>query len=212
MGIFWKLLLGLGLFLAIHLVAALPRLRARFELILGANGYRAVHSLVTIVALVLMVTGFMTREFVPLWDLGAVGALAPIMLMPLALFLILSGHLWPGVQAITRHPMLWGVVLFAVAHLLANGDRSSAALFGFFLFYGLLAQWLNDRKKRLSEPDIWVEIAAKTSSIPFAAILGGRAAWPASDGLVRTIVAAAVLVAVLVWAHPLFTGVALLPG
>ena len=75
--------------------------------------------------------------------------------MPLALFLLVGGVLIPnpsatgmtgvldrleparGVLRITRHPVMWGVGLWAAVHLVANGDLASLLFFGGFLLNAL---------------------------------------------------------------------------
>ncbi len=75
--------------------------------------------------------------------------------MPLALFLLVGGVLIPnpsatgmtgvldrleparGVLRITRHPVMWGVGLWAAVHLVANGDLASLLFFGGFLLTAL---------------------------------------------------------------------------
>jgi len=43
-----------------------------------------------------------------------------------------------NLKRVTRHPMLWGVTLWSVAHLIANGDLASILLFGSFVVFSLL--------------------------------------------------------------------------
>jgi uncharacterized membrane protein len=74
---------------------------------------------------------------VALWVPPGWGAGAARFLMPLAFFLVVAAYLPSNVRWITRHPMLWGISIWAVAHLLANGDAASVGLFGSFLAYSV---------------------------------------------------------------------------
>src|SRR5204863_1311467 len=57
-----------------------------------------------------------------------------------------------GIIRITRHPIMWGVMLWAAAHLLARGERAAAVFFGGFLVLAVLGTILMDRRKG-SNPD-----------------------------------------------------------
>ena len=52
-----------------------------------------------------------------------------------------------GIQRITRHPMLWAFVLWAIAHLIAKGDLASLLLFGSILIVALNGMVSIDRKR-----------------------------------------------------------------
>ena len=128
---FWLLLIiGVALWWGAHLFKRFaPDLRAR----MGdpAKGGVAV---ALIVAIVLMVVGYRGVEFINVWYPPAFMVHINNLLMLLALYLFSPaakrGKLIYGM----RHPMLTGFKLWAVAHLLVNGDLASIVLFG-----GLLA-------------------------------------------------------------------------
>jgi uncharacterized membrane protein len=77
-----------------------------------------------------------------------------------------------GMIRITRHPLMWAVMLWAGAHILARGDLKSAVFFGGFLLLAGLGTILMDARKQ-SNPD-WARFAAVTSNLPFVAIAQGR--------------------------------------
>ena len=79
-----------------------------------------------------------------------------------------------GILRVTRHPFLWGVAIWAVAHLLTNGDLASAILFGSLLSLALIGPTLIDGKRRAAGSQDWQRFEASTSNVPFAAIAGGR--------------------------------------
>ena len=79
-----------------------------------------------------------------------------------------------GILAITRHPFLWGVVLWGASHLAVNGDAASLVLFGSLLMLALFGTASIDAKRRRKLGDRWEPFAARTSNVPFAAILAGR--------------------------------------
>jgi uncharacterized membrane protein len=73
---------------------------------------------------------------------------------------------------ITRHPIMWGVMLWALAHVLARADMKSLIFFGGLFLVALLGTLSMDRRKR-ANPD-FVRFAAVTSHVPFVAIAQGR--------------------------------------
>ena len=120
------LILGLLLWWAAHLFKrAAPEARAN----LGdrGKGYVAIG---LGAALVLMVIGYRGAEFVQVYSpLPGMGhANNTLMLISVFLFGVggTKGTLYPRM----RHPMLWGTVIWSVAHLLVNGDLASLVLFG----------------------------------------------------------------------------------
>jgi len=79
-----------------------------------------------------------------------------------------------GIVRITRHPFLWGVALWALVHLIVNGDLASFILFGSLLLLALGGTVAIDAKRRRKFAGGWAQFAQTTSSVPFAAILSGR--------------------------------------
>ncbi|MBX3484006.1 NnrU family protein [Phenylobacterium sp.] len=116
-----------------------------------------------------------------------------------------------GMLRVTRHPFLWGVAIWAAGHLLVNGDRASLVLFGSMLVLAVYGTRSIDAKRRRALGPAWDAFAARTSNIPFAAILSGRQRlslgeigwWKPALGLA---VAAAIALG-----HPYAFGVAALP-
>lgn len=172
-------------FLVTHLVSGTP-LRARLVAALGEWPYRGLYSLAAFVALGAMIWAYIgvPRELVwpPL-------RLAPLFAMPLAFVLIACGYFRNptmvgadrllqseeparGIIRITRHPIMWGLMLWAGAHLLARGDAKSLVFFGGLFLVALLGTLSMDRRKR-ANPD-FVRFAALTSHAPFMAIAQGR--------------------------------------
>ena len=87
-----------------------------------------------------------------------------------------------GVFAITRHPMNWAFMIWALTHIALIGDADNLVIAsGIFVltFFGSLLQ---DRKKEALLGDAWRGWETRTSFLPFGAIASGRiplsAAWP----------------------------------
>jgi uncharacterized membrane protein len=79
-----------------------------------------------------------------------------------------------GMVRITRHPFLWGVALWALVHLIVNGDLASLILFGSLLVLALAGMLFIDAKRTRNFGEQWTRFANVTSVIPFIAIAFGR--------------------------------------
>jgi uncharacterized membrane protein len=79
-----------------------------------------------------------------------------------------------GVVRITRHPFLWGVVIWSAFHVAANGNVASVIFFGTFLVLALFGTFSIDRKRRRKLGPGWDTFAVATSNIPFVAVITGR--------------------------------------
>ena len=134
------MILGLALWWIGHLFPILaPGARAAAVLKLGRGPYRGLFAAVALVAVVLMVIGYRQAEFVNLWFPPAWTVHLNNLLMLGSVFLLGAKHAKSSVKHHVRHPMLWGVVLWAVAHLLVNGDLASVVLFGGLLAWAVVA-------------------------------------------------------------------------
>jgi uncharacterized membrane protein len=187
-------LIAAALFLlASHFGIASTPLRAALVARLGARGYLVLYSLIAAVALGWLIGAWARAPQLALWPPAPGLAGVALVVMPLALVLLVGGVTTPnptavgasadllaerepvrGVFRITRHPFMWGVGLWAGAHILANGDLASLILFGSLGALALLGTLLIDRKYAARRGADWQRFAAATSNLPLAAILAGR--------------------------------------
>ena len=133
------LVAGLALFLGIHLVPAVPPLRAAAVAQFGERRYKGVFALVSAIGLVLIVIGYVvaddrTRVFAPFPSARAIAPYA----MTVAFILFAAANMRGHLRRIIRHPMLLGLAIWAAVHLLANGDRTGTVLFGAFLAFAAI--------------------------------------------------------------------------
>jgi uncharacterized membrane protein len=184
------LALAAGVFLITHFVPSTP-LRPGLVAVLGENAYLGLYSLVSLAALAWMIWAYARAPYERLWvgDEFKVWALA---LMPVALVLIAAGvmtknpsavrqeHLLRslgepyGILRVTRHPIQWGIALWALLHLIARGDAASTIFFGGFALLSILGTVLIDARKNRAIGIDWQRFASVTSNFPFAAIIQGR--------------------------------------
>jgi uncharacterized membrane protein len=102
---------------------------------------------------------------------------------------------------VTRHPLMWSFMLWAVTHILARGDLASLVFFGGFLVVAALGTVLIDARKRASLGEDWKRFAAVTSNVPFGAIAAGRNRFVAGEIGWRVVSIAVVAYVALLAAH-----------
>jgi uncharacterized membrane protein len=207
------LLLAAAAFLVTHFVSSTP-LRAALVKGMGEWPYRGAYSAVAFATLGWMVWAYTQAPSTFLWVWWRD---APYVAMPIALVLIACGY-WRnptmvgadkllksddparGMIRVTRHPIMWGVMLWAAAHIVAGGDVKGLIFFGCLLLVALVGTISMDRRKR-ANPD-WPRFAAVTSHIPFVAIAQGRnrLVWR-EIGWLRPAIGIAVFFAILTF-HP----------
>lgn len=82
-----------------------------------------------------------------------------------------------GVFAITRHPMNWSFILWALVHISLSGSPRNLIVAGGILILAWAGSLGQDHKKTLSIGTSWQVWLAGTSFLPFAALASGRARW-----------------------------------
>jgi uncharacterized membrane protein len=82
-----------------------------------------------------------------------------------------------GVFAITRHPMNMSFALWAQVHLSLWGTPRNLIVASLILVLAIAGSIGQDRKKRASVGQRWRDWEARTSFVPFAALLRGRVRW-----------------------------------
>jgi len=130
---------GLALFVVLHLIPSVPPLRAALVARMGEMPYRAVFALIALASVVMVVGGFAAAPYEPVYSPPAWGRHAALALVPIALVLFAAANMPTHVRRVARHPMLVGLLLWALAHLAANGDLRSVTLFGTFAGFAVVA-------------------------------------------------------------------------
>jgi len=180
-------------FLVAHLVPPMPSVRNRLVSWLGRGAYVAVYSLLSLGLLVWIILAARRAPYLALWYPAPWQALVPIAVMPLAGWLLLAGLMEhnplsismrvsatvEGVgpaTAVTRHPVLWASLLWALSYIPPNGDLVSIILFGGMMALSLVGLFLVDRRvRRRFGEERWNQLAAQTSMVPLVALYTGRA-------------------------------------
>jgi uncharacterized membrane protein len=193
--------LGTALFVGVHLVSVMPEWRAALVGRMGEGPYKAIYALLAFAGLVGAIVAYRFTPHVALWQspkpLRVVGAL--VLLAAVCLFAGARGVPW--FKRIVRHPMLWGIGLFGIAHLLVNGEPAGVILFGGLALFGFAWQPLTDRRDATVDPAGWQETRRTTSFWPFAK-------WRARTDPVtlRPLIIGTLVYVVLVLLHPWLFG------
>jgi len=182
-------------FLAAHFVTSTP-LRPALVRSVGEKAYIGLYSLAAFATLGWMIWAYSRAEPRPLWP-GL--RLIPALVMPFAFTLLACGLLARnptlvgadrllkspdparGIIRVTRHPIMWGLMLWAGAHILARGEANALVFFGGFLALALVGTLAMDERKARALGEDWRRFAAVTSHLPFGAIAAGRNRFDARE-------------------------------
>jgi len=136
------MIVGLVLFLGAHTLTTQREVRARVIAASGEGGYKLGYALVSFAGIALIAWGFShyrSTGMIDVWEkwcspevLRMLKHLAAALMLP-AVIMVVAAYIRGRIYVVLKHPMLAGVKLWAVAHLLANGDLGSIILFGSFL-------------------------------------------------------------------------------
>lgn len=223
----WLVLAAL-LWIGVHVGIAGTAIRGVVVARAGDNAFRIGFSLLSFAAIGLLVQAWQGAETTPLWFTPdwLRWLLALLMLPAFVLFVAglrrnptaaggeaLLGTEATGIQRVTRHPMLWSFALWALVHVLGNGDSAGLVFFGAFLVTALAGMPSIDAKLAKRAPEVWGKLAATTSILPFGAIAAGRNRLVLAEiGWVPPVVGL-VAWAALLHLHPALFGVpVLIPG
>ena len=132
------LVAGLVLFFAVHLIPSAESLRAALVEGLGEKPYRGVFAAIALASLAIIVWGFSRAPLEPVYVPPLWGRHAAMTAVPIALVLFAAANMPTHIRARLRHPMLLGLLLWAFAHLLANGEQRSVVLFGGFVLFAVV--------------------------------------------------------------------------
>ena len=227
-GTMQALFLAVVAFVGGHFILSSVAVRQGLIKAIGEGGFRMLYSGYALATLVWVIAAYGKAPVVALWPATKALWLLPFIVMPFACILLVAAvttqnvtmiagerflegprPMW-GIVTVTRHPMLWGIGLWAVTHLLANGDQASLLLFGgiAILAFGGMAHI--DSRRRDSLGAAWGPVALTTSVTPFLAAIQGRTRvdW-AGIGLAR-VAGGLALYAAFILTHGWATGASLI--
>ncbi|WEX76575.1 NnrU family protein [Sinorhizobium numidicum] len=149
------LVLGIVIFLGIHLVRSFaPGVRAAVIKRGGTGTWHAIHGIAAIVGLALIAIGFDQARSTTgvLYTPPVLLAHIAVALMLIASICFVAAFLPAGrIRVATKHPAILAIKIWALAHLLANGETSSVLLFGAFLAWGVILRISMKKRWRAGE-------------------------------------------------------------
>lgn len=185
------LILGLVLFIGAHVFVTMRTQREALIRPIGPGAYKGLFALVAIAGVVLIGWGYGTyraTDWIPIWNPPSWTRHVTVLLMWPASIAFVATYIPGDIKRVLKHPTLVAVKLWAVAHLISNGDLGSIILFG-----SLLAWAVYDRitLKQRTDPG--------GPKIP----VGGR-----RNDIIAIVVGTIVYLALGLLFHPLVIGVA----
>jgi uncharacterized membrane protein len=182
---------ALILFLLSHVIPVRPPVRPWLVRAFGLRGYFAGYSVVSILLLFWLITAASRAPYVEVIPPLEIFRWAPLIAMPIAILLAAQGLTIanplsfggmgkrafdrdrPGVLALTRHPLLLAIAVWAAAHLLANGDLAHVVLFGMFGLFAVISMRLIDRRKKRLLGAQWQNLAHHTALLSWRELRPG---------------------------------------
>lgn len=136
------LLLGLIVLFGVHAVSLARGFRAAAIDHMGEVAYKTVYSILSLLGLALIVYGYgiyRASGYIPVWNPPVfLRHIALLLMLPSMILLVAAYAPASRIKAAVKHPMLNAVKLWALAHLLANGDLGSIVLFVALLAYAVV--------------------------------------------------------------------------
>lgn len=185
------LILGLIVFLGVHSVRIMADdWRTRIVAQYGELPWKGLYSVVSLLGLSLVVWGFglARQQPVQLWS-PPLGMRHLAALLTLASFILMAAAYVPGnaIKARLHHPMVLAVKVWALAHLLANGNLAHVLLFGAFLLWSIFDFTAARRRDRIGN----IQYQPGNAGATAITVIVGLGAW----------------LAFAVWLHGLLIGV-----
>jgi uncharacterized membrane protein len=207
------ILLWMG-FAGSHLLLSSMPVRQRLIARVGENAFRGVYSLVAFIFFIPLVWVYFANKHAgpELWAVPVGPALRWTIYagMALAFVLIVGSFVQPspasmvpgkatprGILRITRHPLLMGIALFGLVHLLPNGHVADVAFFGGFVLFPIVGAWHQDQRKLATVPE-YRAFYEETSLLPF---VGVQALRGLGEVPLRIVAAAALITITIRWFH-----------
>jgi uncharacterized membrane protein len=134
------LILGLAVFLGVHVLVTCRAQRASAIARMGEGAYKGLFSVASLIGIILIAFGFARYRatgWIDVWYPPTWTRHITVALVWPAVVCVVAAYIPGRIKTTLKHPMLVGVKLWAVAHLISNGDLGSIILFGSFLAWAV---------------------------------------------------------------------------
>ncbi|MBT4520926.1 MAG: NnrU protein [Halieaceae bacterium] len=180
------LIIGLIMFACVHLIPSMaPAIKARWRGRLGEGGYKGSFALLLLASFGLMISGWRSIDpgllYLPIEALR----LPALGLIVIGFILMVTASRNSRLLQWVRHPQLTGVLLWALAHLMLNGDDRSTLLFGCMAIWSVLEIFAINRRD-----GVWI-----------------KGSIPGISAEIVTLIIGVVIVAITMAIHPYIAGV-----
>lgn len=215
-------MLGLILLFAIaH--SGLAALRPWGETKIGPRLYRILFALVSLPLAVTLIIYFFNHRYdgLQLWQVQSIptvksivwvlSAISFVFLYPATFNLLEIAaiqkpevHLYEtGIIRISRHPQMVGQVIWCIAHTLWIGSSFTMITSLGLILHHIFGVWHGDRRLEKRYGQAFLTVKARTSILPFLAIIEGKQTLELKEFVRPAYLGVAIFVAALWWAHPL---------
>jgi uncharacterized membrane protein len=202
--------------------SGLAALRPWGEGKIGARLYRVLFALVSIPFATVLIIYFFNHRYdgIQLWQVQGVrgvketvwvlSAISFLFLYPATFNLLEVAAVFKpqvriyetGIMRITRHPQMVGQLIWCVAHTLWLGTTFTLVTSIGLMLHHLFAVWHGDYRLTQRYGKDFEEVKARTSIVPFLAVLDGRQQLKLTEFLRPAYIGVAAFVAVFWWGHP----------
>lgn len=147
-------ILGLVLFFGIHMLPFYPEYRAQLIEKLDSDTidaeimYKIIFSVISLLGLIFIGVGKGSIEFIGLWDIPVFFRYVAVVLILASFILMVAAYVPNNIKRYVPHPMLTGVIVWGVTHMVVNGDVVSLILFGSFVAYSVVAIKLANKRQQ----------------------------------------------------------------
>lgn len=218
-----EFILAFLVFFLSHLIPVRPPVRPWLVGHLGQTGFTAVYSALSVAILGWIIAAAGRAPYVALWDRAAWQTHVPLTAMGIVCLIVAlslgrpnpfsfgGAHndrfdpAHPGIIRYLRHPLLAALAIWALAHMVPNGDLAHVIVFGVFALFALLGQSLITRRRKRELGPRWQQLNNAVRAAPLLTA-------PASvSGAVLRIALGVALYIGLIALHPWLFGVSPLP-
>jgi len=178
-------ILAIAVFLLAHVIPAYKPLRNGLATAMGERVFLAAYGTLSTVLMIWLFWAYFQAPYVELWETQEWMRWVPVSLMPVACVLAVAGltspnplsislvgvekfdEARPGIVALSRHPAIYGLILWSAGHIVPNGDLAAVLMFALLTLLGLYGPISLDMKRRdrLGEAE-WGRLAELVKSAP----------------------------------------------